>query len=303
MTGVAWLGVYAHLATLLLPVVCCAGIGAAWAIKKQSYPAEFIATLATVVSTPALVFHTLITTRLDNAQLLEVGAATLLGLVVAAVLSTVALRAMKLPAHTLGPAATFPNAGNLGLPIAQLAFGETGLAVAIAFFAINSIVQHTLGVWITSRGGDYRHSWPKGVIVACLLAAVFRAVDVTLPAPVIESARLVGSLAVPLMLLSLGHALATVSLAGIRQGALLGALRLLVGLLAGALVVHALHLPPLVAGVLTLQLAMPVAVVSAIYVQRFSAYGDVAAGAVLVSTAAFVVLCPLLIWVADSNRP
>lgn len=302
MTGGLWLGVYAHVATLLLPVVCCAGVGAVWGVRKRTYPAEFIAMLATVVSTPALVFHTLMTTRLDNAQLLEVGSSTLLGLALAAVFSGIALRSLNMPARTLGPAVTFPNTGNLGLPIAQLAFGDTGLAVAVAFFAVSSLVQHTLGVWVMSRGGNRSQPWPKGVMFACLLAVVLRAADVAAPAPVLESARLVGSLAVPLMLLNLGYALVTVSRAGIRQGAVLGAMRLLIGLLAGVLVIHLIHLPPLVAGVMTLQFAMPVAVVNCIHVQRFSTYGDVAAGAVLVSTAAFVVLCPLFIWLANASR-
>lgn len=302
MNGAAWLSVYAQISTLLLPVICCAAIGVAWALRKKPYPGEFIATLATVVSTPALVFHTLMTTKLDNAQLLEVGGASLVGLAIAALIGALGLRALKLPVFTLGPAMTFPNAGNLGLPIAQLAFGDVGLAVAITFFAVNSVVQHTLGVWIAARGSEHAHRWPKGVVIACLLAAALRATDSSVPAPVVESARLVGSLAVPLMLLSLGHALATVSRAGIRQGALLGALRLMAGFLAGAVVVNALGLPPLVASVLSLQLAMPVAVVSVIYVQRFSPHGDVAAGAVLVSTAIFVVLCPLLIWLASSSR-
>lgn len=162
--------------------------------------------------------------------------------------------------------------------------------------------QHTLGVWVMSRGGNRSQPWPKGVTFACLLAVVLRAADVAAPAPVLESARLVGSLAVPLLLLSLGYALVTVSRAGIRQGAVLGAMRLLNGLLAGALVIHLINLPPLVACVMTLQFAMPVAVVNCIYAQRFSTYGDVAAGAVLVSTAAFVALCPLLIWLANASR-
>ncbi len=302
MTGGLWLGAYAHVATLLLPLVCCAGIGAVWGLRKLFYPAEFIATLATVVSTPALVFHTLLTTRLDNAQLLEVGSATLLGLTFAAVFSGIALRSLNMPARTLGPAATFPNTGNLGLPIAQLAFGDTGLAVAVAFFAVNSIVQHTLGVWVMSSGSQRSQPLPKGVMHACLLAVVLRVSGITVPAPVLDSARLVGSLAVPLMLLSLGYALVTVSRAGIRQGAVLGALRLLIGLLVGALVVHLIPLPPLVAGVMTLQFAMPVAIVNCVYVQRFSTHGDVAAGAVLVSTAAFLLLCPLLIWLATASR-
>ncbi len=105
-----------------------------------------------------------------------------------------------------------------------------------------------------------------------------------------------------LKLLNLGCMLVTVSRAGIHQGVVLGAMQLLMGLLAGVLVIHLIHLPPLVAGVMTLQFAMPVAVVNCIHVQRFSTYGDVAAGAVLVSTAAFVVLCPLLIELANASR-
>jgi hypothetical protein len=43
-------------------------------------------------------------------------------------------------------------------------------------------------------------------------------------------------------------------------------------------------------------------VFSAFSVQRFSSHGDVAAGAVLDSTAAIVLLCPLLNWLADAYR-
>ncbi len=49
MTGGLWLGVYAHAASLLLPVVCRAGVGAVRGVRKRSYPADFIAMLATVV--------------------------------------------------------------------------------------------------------------------------------------------------------------------------------------------------------------------------------------------------------------
>lgn len=221
----------------------------------------------------------------------------------AAAASSCALAAFKLPVRTLTAAATFPNAGNLGLPVAYLVFGEVGMAVAITFFAVNSVVQHTLGVWFTSRGGAQGQRWPKGVAIACVLALAARATEMPIPQPVLESARLIGSLAVPLMLLSLGHALATVSRRGLGRGAVLGTIRLLAGLLGGAAVINLLGLPPLTAAVVALQLVMPVAVVSAIYVQRFSSEGDVAAGAVLVSTVVFLALCPLLIALAGSRNP
>lgn len=296
MIGQDWLAAYAQIASLLLPVACCASIGAFWARSGSPYPGDFVAHLATVVSTPALVFHTLVTTELDDARLLEVGAAALFGLTVAAIASGCALAAFKMPVRTLTAAATFPNAGNLGLPVAYLVFGNVGMAVAITFFAVNSVVQHTLGAWFTSRGGAHGQQWPKGVAIACVLALAVRASAVAVPIPVLESARLIGSLAVPLMLLSLGYALATVSRRGLKQGAVLGAIRLTAGLLGGTAVVHLLNVPLLTASVVALQLVMPVAVVSAIYVQRFSSEGDVATGAVLVSTVAFFALCPL--WIA-----
>ncbi len=302
MTGLGWLATYAQIALLLLPVACCASIGAFCARSRTTYPGEFVAYMATVVSTPALVFHTLVTTKLDDARLLEVGFATLLGLAIAAIASACSLRALKLPVRTFTAAATFPNAGNLGLPVAYLAFGEVGMAVAITFFAVNSVAQHTLGVWFTSSGGAHTQRWPKGVALACGLALVVRVSGISVPSAVLESARLIGSLAVPLMLLSLGHALATVSRRGLGRGALLGATRLLAGLLGSTAVVQLLRLPPLIASVVTLQMIMPVAVVSAIYVQRFSTEGEVAAGAVLVSTVTFLALCPLWIaWVGNLN--
>ena len=102
---------------LLFPDLYRARVGAVWDLRKRTYPAEFIAMLATVVNTSALVF-----------SLASVGYAAL-----------------------PGPAATFLNIGDLGLTIAQLAFGYTGLAVA--FFAANDLVQHTQGLWEMSRGG------------------------------------------------------------------------------------------------------------------------------------------------------
>lgn len=296
MTAAGWLALYLRVGALLLPVIACAAIGAVWGLRKRAYPGEFIAALVTGVTTPALVFHTLVTTRLDAQQLLQVGGATVAGLAIVAVVSATLLRASGLPVAPLLPTATFPNAGNLGLPIAQLAFGETGLAVAVVFFAVCTLLQHTLGVWLLVRGSDPgARSWPRGVAIACLLAVALRAVDIHLPAPVLASASLVGSLTVPLMLISLGHALVTVTRSGLRHGSWVAAIRLASGAFAGWAIALLLGLPPLVAGVVALQLAMPVAVVNYLYAARYTRHGDVTAGAVLASTAIFVALSPLLL--------
>jgi len=55
------------------------------------------------------------------------------------------------------------------------------------------------------------------------------------------------------------------------------------------------------AGVLILQMGMPCAVVSYMYSRRYTDMGDTSAGAVLVSTALFLALAPLFLWLSTSR--
>lgn len=302
MTLLDGLTLYLRMAALLLPVVACASVGSYWAWKKKPFPGEFISVLASNFTTPALVFHTLLSTPLSGQALLQAGVATVLGFVLAGAMAALALRLLKLPVLALLPAAVLPNAGNLGLPMAQLAFGAEGLAIAVAAFAITSMVQHTVAVWILSRSSPQRTRMPRGVVFAVAAAVALRWSGSSVPAPVLESARLVGSMTVPLMLLSLGYALVTVSHGGLRQGAWLGSIRLAAGTLSGLLVGLLMGLPPMAAGVMLIQLAMPVAVASYLYADRLTPHGETAAGGVLVSTLALLVLSPGLLWLAGAVK-
>ena len=67
------------------------------------------------MTTPALVFHTFVTTRLDDRALADVAAATVLALLLCAGRALL-LKVLKLPVRTLLPTAFLPNAGNLGCP-------------------------------------------------------------------------------------------------------------------------------------------------------------------------------------------
>ena len=280
---------------LMLPLLFCAGIGVYWGKRDLPFGGSFITMLVTSVTTPALVFHTFVTTHLDDRALADVAVATLLALLLCALICALLLKAWKLPVRTLLPTAFLPNAGNLGLPISQMAFGDAGLSVAVAFFAVSSFVMHTIAVRLLP-GVNTKGSWKSPILLASLIAVAMRVLHVPVPEWLIETARMLGAVTVPLMLLSLGHALALIPSNGLRDGAKVAAIRLAVGLAAGLAVVWALDLEPVLAGALSLQMAMPCAVVSYMYVKRYTTQGDTAAGAVLVSTVAFLLLAPVILW-------
>ncbi|ASC64266.1 AEC family transporter [Achromobacter denitrificans] len=284
---------------LMLPLLSCVGIGALWAKRDLPFGGSFITTLVTSVTTPALVFHTFVTTHLDDRALADVAVATLLALLLCGLVCALWLKVWKLPVRTLLPTASLPNAGNLGLPISQMAFGDAGLSVAVAFFAVNSFVMHTLAVRLLP-GVNTKGSWKSPILLASVVAVALRMLHVPVPDWIVETSRMLGAVTVPLMLLSLGHALALIPSGGLRNGAKVAVMRLVVGLAAGLAVVWALDLEPVLAGALSLQMAMPCAVVSYMYVKRYTSEGDTAAGAVLVSTVAFLLLAPVMLWVLRS---
>lgn len=289
-------GVYAAVGILLLPVFVCVAIGAAWGHRKIAFPNLFVSAIVTLVSTPALVFHTLVTTELGTGAVLSIGASAALGILVMAFMSAGLLRLAGFPVRTLVPTTTFPNAGNLGLPLSQLAFGDHGLSVAVAFFAVTSFLQHTAGVYMYTAHQGGKGSWFSPVMLAAVLAVAIRAVGLEAPGWVLESTRMLGSMTIPLMLISLGYTLVTISHAGLRDGFVLGMIRLVVGVVGGTAVVKLLNLPPDIAGVTLFQMMMPVAVVNYMYAQRFTSHADATAGGVVSSTLVFLLLCPLAFW-------
>ncbi|VCU68268.1 Membrane transport protein [Pigmentiphaga humi] len=292
--------IYFTILSLLAPLMVVIGVGTAWGKMGHPFPAQFITVLATNVTTPALVFYTLVTTRLSNEIMATVASATVLSLALCMAISAAALKLCKLPVRKLLQTTTFPNAGNLGLPVTQLAFGDSGLTTSIAFFAVCSFIQHTLGVRTLPSASGMPAPWKSPILIASLAAVACRLLGYAPPQWIMESAQLLGSMTVPLMLLGLGHALALIPASGLRLGALISAMRLVFGLASGAAAAWLVGLPADMIGNIALQMGMPCAVVSYMYARRYTDMGDAAAGAVLISTAVFLVIAPFLLWLLGS---
>jgi len=288
----------AYLAMLirLMPMVVCVGVGFIWGRRNQPYPTAFVSTLVTYVAIPALTFHTLMTTPLAASTMAWVLALSVLALLIAGVVVAVTLRLMGLSGRDLGQTAWIPNAGNLGLPMSELVFGVEGLTIAIAFFAASSFVSFTLGLrWLTGSAGKV---WRQPVVWATVIGIGLRAMEIEAPQWSLDSAQLLGSMAVPLMLVTLGHTLSQLPRSGFKAGSGVAVARFVSGIAVALLFFLPTGISPLIAAPIALQMLMPCAVNSYLFARLHGNGGDAAAGAVLISTLMFLLFAPLLLWLA-----
>lgn len=285
----------AELFAVMAPVLIVAGIGYGWARSGQPYPTEFIARLVLNVGTPSLVLSTLSRTEIDRQAFGQVAIACLLVMLAMGLVGCLLSRAFRQDWRVLVPAYLFPNSGNMGLPITLYAFGEKGLALAVAFFLVLSVGHFSLGLLLSGSERSPKRLLANPIIISLALALPLVIWDLELPRWLANTIGLLGGMTIPLMLLTLGVSLASIRVRHLGNGMLLGALRILCGAAAGWLAGWLLGLPPLAQGVLVLQSAMPVAVFNYLFAVRAGRSPEAVASLVLCSTLLSFVLIPLLL--------
>jgi len=125
-----------------------------------------------------------------------------------AAITAIILCFAKLPLRTYLAPVTFPNAGNIGLPLCLFAFGDEGLALGIGFFAVSSSAQLIFGQWLFSNYRTPLHLLKAPIPYAVAIGAVFLATDTQPPEFIYNTTDLLGGFAIPLMTFTLGVSLA-----------------------------------------------------------------------------------------------
>ncbi|RTR21124.1 AEC family transporter [Azospirillum griseum] len=278
------LAVLADTFGVIAPVLIVAAIGFGWRRAGLPYDNAFITTFAINVSSPCLVFSALTRLHISGAVMgdMAVAAAVCMGL--AGLLSVPILLAARLSLRVYLPAMSFPNAGNLGLPVCLFAFGDEGLSLAVLFFAVMSVSQFTLGPALAAGRFSLGQMIRTPVVYAVALAVTMQMTGITAPQWVANSTTLLGNCAVPLMLLSLGVALSSLRLTGALRALSVSALRLGLGFAIGWMVVSVMGLTGIMRGVVLVQSSMPVAVFNYLWALRYDNAPEEVAALVLGST-------------------
>ncbi len=282
----------ARIADVFVPVLLIVVIGYAYA-RRHRPDLTTLNRIALDVLAPLLVYSALA----DRDFVLAAHATLLLGatlvILVGGLLAWPVARLAGVQPRTLVPVVMFNNCGNMGLPLALLAFGPAEFGAAVALFAVTSLLHYSVGARITSRASRTRDLVTSPLMIATLLGFASALADVRPPEVLLSGMRLLGEAILPLMLFALGARLTSLSRQGLAAG-LLGALaRPLIGLAIAVPLVWALGLEGAARGQLLLYAALPPAVMQFMLADRYQQEPDKVGAMIMLGNALAVMFVPL----------
>jgi predicted permease len=280
---------------IVAPVFLLAAIGFIWVKTGHEYRIEFVTKLAMTLSVPALIFTALVKAEIDPAAMTKLSLAAVAAYGSVTIVMFLAVKLLRLETRTYLNPLIFGNVGNLGLPLAYFAFGDEGLSYAVIVFAVMAMWSFTFGVYVTAGGGSFGKALKEPLVGATLLGSVFLWQSWTLPTFLMNTLELLGQIAIPTMLITLGVAVARLAPSGLGKAAVLSVFKALLCTGIAVVLGHWFNLTSVPYAVLILQITTPVAVTSYLLAEKYGAKAEEVAGLVVASTLLSVLYLPLLL--------
>lgn len=282
---------------IIFPVFACAGVGTyyGWRFRPDM---AVVNRLNMEVFAPLLVFWALMDKPFDfsgNWGLAVGGVAVVLGS--GLLLLPIAL-ALKINLKTFLPPMMFNNSGNMGIPLILFAFGEDLLQAAVVLFIIEMMLHFTVGLYMLDHKTNPLQLLKMPMIIAAIAGLVLSSLHVSLPAPLANTLKLLGQVAIPLLLFSLGVRLLDVSLKDWKLGVFGAIAGPAAGLVCALVLLPFLHLSTVEAGVLLVFAALPPAVFNVLVAEKYQQEPEQVASLVMLGNLGSLVIIPATLWFA-----
>jgi hypothetical protein len=289
------LSIFFTVLEVVTPVFLLATIGFSWVKFGFEYRVEFVTRLAMTLAVPALVFTSLTQNTINPIFLSEMIIVVCLAYAVVSIIALIFTYIFKLDLRTFLMPLISGNTGNLGLPLCFLAFGQDGLGYAVIVFAFTSIVAFTLGLWVVSGIHSFKQPLKEPLVPATVLGLVFMFYDWEIPKTLTNALNLIAQMAIPLMLITLGVAVARIKTTLAFKTIGISVSKIIIGIFAAVSIGHQFLLPYEAYAVLIIQMSMPVAVTSYLLAEKYGANSEAVAGLVVISTLLTVFVTPVLL--------
>ena len=192
------------------------------------------------------------------------------------------------------------NAGILGNPVAEGAFGDMGLLYASLYLIPQRIFMWSIGVsMFTGQEADWKKTLKKTLTHPCIVSVVIGMVlmvtPLTIPGVLGKTVRVVAGANTPMCMILVGSLLGGVKLRQMvdRESVFYCIIRLFVIPGATLLICRLFHVDELASGVVVLLAAMPAASTTAVLSAQYGRDAALASRLVAISTILSVVTAPL----------
>ena len=277
---------------IILPVFLIVALGwlYAWRAKPDM---GWVNRISMNVLAPALIFSALASKDFDliDNRLLILGS---IGVVLGSgLIAWPFAKLMHTDHRTFVPPMMFNNCGNMGLPLAVLAFGQPGFSAMVAVFTISNLLHFTLGVWMIDHHARFGRLLRNPMVWSTIAGFAFALTHPPLPEWTATTFKIVGDALIPMMLLSLGVRLMDVRWNDWRVGVVGGLVCPLTGIAMAALLGPVLGLDPAQQSLLVLFGCLPPAVLNFMVAEQFGQEPGKVASIVLIGNMLGLFFVPL----------
>jgi predicted permease len=277
---------------IILPVFAVIALGYFWGRRVRPDMAT-VNRISLNVLAPALIFSALSSKSFDirgDAALMLGSVGVVLG---SGLLAWPVAKWLREDARTFVPPMMFNNCGNMGLPLAVLAYGEAGFGPMVALFTISNLLHFTLGAWIVDHHAKFGRLLRNPMVWSTVAGFAFAIFRPPLPEWLAVAFKLVGDGLIPLMLLSLGVRLIDIEWRDTRLGVIGGLVCPVAGIAVALLLAPLLGLTATQTGLLILFGALPPAVINFMVAEQFRQEPGKVASIVLIGNLMSVIFVPV----------
>jgi len=245
---------------------------------------------------PALIFHVMIQDDFYPGQYINLVFAGTLLMLSSGVVAFGLSKLLGFSWRAFIPSAMFSNWANLGLPLYVFALGDEALGAGVMLVVAGNLLCFTIGTYIYSGKLTGFDVLKTPIIVAVMLGGLINALDLTLPKAIDLPIEMLGRVAIPLMLFSLGVRLTRVTWHDSKPGLVMAAFCPIVGVSLAVMICQLVSLSPLHQSILILFGALPPAVINFMLAEQYNREPEAVASMVLIGNIASVLSLPLALW-------
>jgi malonate transporter and related proteins len=304
--------------TVVLPIfiIIAMGFGTAKAGLLGPSVSEGLSNYVFVIAIPVLLFRTMATAAIPEAQpwFYWLAYFSILAIIWTSA-SWIAQRAFRLSGHALpilGFAASQSNTVFIGIPLILSAFGEAGSVPMFLLIAVHLPVTMTAATMMVERAdpserilwGIVKKLAKHPILIGIFCGVAFRLSGLSLPTPLDNATKLMAGSAAATALFALGMTLCRYGFsAPAPLVASIAFLKLIVQpALVYVLVFHVLPMPPVWAAVAVLFAACPTGVNSYLLAERYKVCVPLVSTTIAVTTVAAVVTTTGWLWLVSNVR-